>query len=195
MNLPFTLTITFVDYCLFDSSTSRNMLQSYEMFYKDEKGQRIPNQYKFHALITTYEVIISDCELLSDIEWRVLIIDEAHRLKNAKCKLMEGLRMFDCVSWLKFVYLHGCNLLGYKLGNTSLMMTKCTYIYMLVFYKKWRRVVMQFDYTFFFIIIIFQKKSTINAIVCPCLAKLDTKFLIWLFCTRLINFASKFSLL
>ncbi|XP_061162484.1 chromodomain-helicase-DNA-binding protein 8-like [Saccostrea echinata] len=78
------------------SSTSRNMLQAYEMFYKDEKGQRIPNIFKFHALITTYEVIISDCELLSDIEWRVLIIDEAHRLKNAKCKLMEGLKMFDC---------------------------------------------------------------------------------------------------
>lgn len=73
------------------------MLQSYEMFYKDDKGQRIPNMYKFQALITTYEVIISDCELLSDIEWRVLIIDEAHRLKNAKCKLMEGLKMFDCV--------------------------------------------------------------------------------------------------
>ncbi|XP_056009130.1 chromodomain-helicase-DNA-binding protein 8-like isoform X4 [Ostrea edulis] len=78
------------------SSTSRNMLQAYEMFYKDGKGQRIPNVFKFHALITTYEVIISDCELLSDIEWRVVIIDEAHRLKNAKCKLMEGLRMFDC---------------------------------------------------------------------------------------------------
>lgn len=73
------------------------MLQAYEMFYKDGKGQRIPNVFKFHALITTYEVIISDCELLSDIEWRVVIIDEAHRLKNAKCKLMEGLRMFDCV--------------------------------------------------------------------------------------------------
>lgn len=96
------MSIRFLDYCLFDSSTSRNMLQSYEMFYKDEKGQRIPNQYKFHALITTYEVIISDCELLSDIEWRVLIIDEAHRLKNAKCKLMEGLKMFDCVSWLNW---------------------------------------------------------------------------------------------
>lgn len=53
-------------------------------------------------MITIYEVIILDCELLSDIEWRVLIIDEVYRFKNVKCKLMEGLRMFDCVSWLKF---------------------------------------------------------------------------------------------
>ncbi|KAK3086718.1 hypothetical protein FSP39_022463 [Pinctada imbricata] len=75
---------------------SRNMLQAYEMFYKDENGKRIPNLYKFQALVTTYECIISDCELLSDIEWRCLIIDEAHRLKNAKCRLMEGLKMFEC---------------------------------------------------------------------------------------------------
>lgn len=85
-------------------------------------------------MITIYEVIILDCELLSDIEWRVLIIDEVYRFKNVKCKLMEGLRMFDCVSWLKFVYLYGCNLFGYKLGNISFMMIKCVYIYMLVFY-------------------------------------------------------------
>jgi len=80
------------------SSISRNMLQQYEMFYRDENGKRIPDLYKFHALITTYEIIISDCELLSDIDWRCLIIDEAHRLKNKNCRLMEGLRLFDCVS-------------------------------------------------------------------------------------------------
>ena len=80
------------------------MLQSYEMFYKEENGKRIPNIYKFQALVTTYECIISDCELLSDIEWRCLIIDEAHRLKNAKCRLMEGLKMFDCVSGRKILF-------------------------------------------------------------------------------------------
>ena len=53
--------------------------------------------FKFEVLITTYEVVISDCELLSAIEWRVCIIDEAHRLKNKNCKLIEGLKMFDLV--------------------------------------------------------------------------------------------------
>jgi len=62
------------------------------------QGNRIPDVYKFHALITTYEVIISDLEELSAIDWRVAIIDEAHRLKNRNCKLLQGLSCFEMVS-------------------------------------------------------------------------------------------------
>jgi len=62
------------------------------------QGNRIRDVYKFHALITTYEVIISDLEELSAIDWRVAIIDEAHRLKNRNCKLLQGLTCFDMVS-------------------------------------------------------------------------------------------------
>jgi len=61
------------------------------------QGNRIPDVYKFHALITTYEVIISDLEELSAIDWRVAIIDEAHRLKNRNCKLLQGLSCFEMV--------------------------------------------------------------------------------------------------
>ncbi|XP_071513861.1 uncharacterized protein [Panulirus ornatus] len=75
------------------SQGSRNMILEYEMYYKDEKGQRIPNLYKFNVLITTFEVIISDCLELKEIHWRCCIIDEAHRLKNRNCKLLEGLRL------------------------------------------------------------------------------------------------------
>ena len=74
------------------------MIQEYELFYKDDQGQKIPDIYKFHALITTYEIIISDLELLTSIEWRCCVIDEAHRLKNRNCRLLEGLRLFDIVS-------------------------------------------------------------------------------------------------
>ena len=42
-------------------------------------------------------MIITDFELLAGIDWRVCIIDEAHRLKNKKCKLMEGLDYFELV--------------------------------------------------------------------------------------------------
>ena len=59
------------------------------------QGKIIPDLFRFHALVTTYEVIIQDVELLSQIEWRICIIDEAHRLKNQKCKLSEGLRLLD----------------------------------------------------------------------------------------------------
>merc|ERR1739842_160591 len=72
---------------------SRNLITEYELYYKDEAGKRIPNVYKFNVLITTFEVIISDCVDLKEITWRVCIIDEAHRLKNKNCKLLEGLRI------------------------------------------------------------------------------------------------------
>ena len=74
------------------------MLQEYEMYYKDSKGRKLQDFYKFHVIITTYELIISDLEVLRDINWRCVIIDEAHRLKNKNCRLMEGLRFFDFVS-------------------------------------------------------------------------------------------------
>ena len=77
------------------SQTSRNMIQQYEMFHKDPKtGNLNKKKYKFTALITTYEVLLADCmDMFKDIEWQVCIIDEAHRLKNKKCKLMDGLNM------------------------------------------------------------------------------------------------------
>jgi chromodomain-helicase-DNA-binding protein 7 len=75
------------------SQTSRNMIQEYEMHYKDDSGERIPNLFKFHVLITTYECIITDIMDLKDISWRACVIDEAHRLKNQKCKLLEGLKL------------------------------------------------------------------------------------------------------
>ncbi|XP_033117287.1 chromodomain-helicase-DNA-binding protein 8-like [Anneissia japonica] len=77
------------------SSYSRHMIAEYEMFYKDEQGIRIPEVYKFQALVTTYEIVLADCEQLSEIEWRAVIIDEAHRLKNRNCKLLEGLKILD----------------------------------------------------------------------------------------------------
>lgn len=53
--------------------------------------------FKFNAVITTYETILSEIELISQIDWRVVIIDEAHRLKNRACKLLEGLKLLDLV--------------------------------------------------------------------------------------------------
>lgn len=67
------------------------------MFYKNSAGKRRFDAFKFHCLITTYEIIIQDVELLTQIDWRCCVIDEAHRLKNKNCKLMEGLRCFDLV--------------------------------------------------------------------------------------------------
>lgn len=55
----------------------------------------IKGSYKFHAIITTFEMILTDCPELRNIPWRCVVIDEAHRLKNRNCKLLEGLKMMD----------------------------------------------------------------------------------------------------
>ncbi|XP_010001731.1 PREDICTED: chromodomain-helicase-DNA-binding protein 8-like [Chaetura pelagica] len=77
------------------SLASRQMIQQYEMYCKDPRGRLIPGAYKFDALITTFEMILSDCPELREIEWRCVIIDEAHRLKNRNCKLLDSLKHMD----------------------------------------------------------------------------------------------------
>lgn len=42
-------------------------------------------------------MILTDFELLQSFNWRVIVIDEAHRLKNRNCKLLTGLASFKFV--------------------------------------------------------------------------------------------------
>ena len=60
------------------SQTSRNMLAEYEMYYKDDKGDRIPDVFKFHVLITTYECLITDILELREIHWRACVIGKSN---------------------------------------------------------------------------------------------------------------------
>lgn len=96
------------------SAISRSMIQEYELFYPRSGSKTLARSsssgsnlvfsqyrhdvYKFHAVITTFEVLMSDIEFFGRMHWAVAIIDEAHRLKNKKCKLGEGLRYLDLVS-------------------------------------------------------------------------------------------------
>lgn len=69
----------------------------------------IPGAYKFDALITTFEMVLSDCPELREIAWRCVIIDEAHRLKNRNCKLLDSLKMLDLVSGPQLMLLNNRN--------------------------------------------------------------------------------------
>lgn len=42
---------------------------------------------KFHVLLTSYELVAIDANTLQSIDWKVLVIDEAHRLKNNQSKV------------------------------------------------------------------------------------------------------------
>lgn len=84
------------------------MVQEYELYFKNNKGI-IKEINKFNVLITTFEIIISDCMELKDFNWRVCVIDEAHRLKNRNCKLLEGLRLLNLVSIIRLYSVTMCD--------------------------------------------------------------------------------------
>lgn len=46
---------------------------------------------KFNVLMTTYEYVIKDKSVLAKINWKYMIIDEGHRMKNHHCKLTQVL--------------------------------------------------------------------------------------------------------
>ena len=75
------------------TAQARDLIRKYEWSYESLKGS--PPPYKFNVLITTYEMILTDSNILSKINWKYLAVDEAHRLKNTKCKLINALRLFQ----------------------------------------------------------------------------------------------------
>lgn len=77
------------------SVTSKQMISEYEFYYKNDNGKTIKDLNKFNVLITTFEMIVTDYADLRLFNWRVCVIDEAHRLKNRNCKLLEGLRQLN----------------------------------------------------------------------------------------------------
>ena len=69
---------------------ARRIIREYEMF----TDVRTPGKVKFNALLTTYEYILQDSALLSQIKWQFMAVDEAHRLKNRESQLYTKLMDF-----------------------------------------------------------------------------------------------------
>ena len=64
---------------------AREVIRQYEFFYPDGSGP------KFDVLIIQYENIMNDNSSFSPFVYNTLIVDEAHRLKNAHSKLLQAL--------------------------------------------------------------------------------------------------------
>ncbi|KAK1117792.1 hypothetical protein K0M31_015728 [Melipona bicolor] len=54
---------------------------------------------KFNILLTTYEYIIKDKAILARLQWKYMIIDEGHRMKNHHCKLTQVLNTHYLASY------------------------------------------------------------------------------------------------
>lgn len=55
---------------------------------------------KVNAILTTYEILLKDKAFLSSFSWAVLVVDEAHRLKNDDSLLYRSLMEFHTNSRL-----------------------------------------------------------------------------------------------
>ncbi|KAL6265265.1 hypothetical protein P5V15_002045 [Pogonomyrmex californicus] len=67
---------------------SRNIIREYEWCYRGSK------RLKFNVILTTYEIVLKDKALLGALNWAVLLVDEAHRLKNDDSLLYKALSEF-----------------------------------------------------------------------------------------------------
>ncbi|KAF6216793.1 hypothetical protein GE061_001143 [Apolygus lucorum] len=69
--------------------TSRNIIRNFEWTYSGSK------RLKFNSVLTTYEIVLKDKAFLGTMSWAVLMVDEAHRLKNDDSLLYKTLKEFD----------------------------------------------------------------------------------------------------
>merc|ERR1719300_1736577 len=75
---------------------SRIVIREHELSFEDnatrkgDKASRIKaSTVKFHCLLTSYEMISMDAACLGSVQWEILVVDEAHRLKNNQSKFFK----------------------------------------------------------------------------------------------------------
>ncbi|XP_059426886.1 chromodomain-helicase-DNA-binding protein 1-like [Carassius carassius] len=59
-----------------------------------ELQKELRNDQRFHVLLTTYEMCLKDARYLKSWNWKILVVDEAHRLKNQESLLHQTLKEF-----------------------------------------------------------------------------------------------------
>ncbi|KAI8817172.1 SNF2 family N-terminal domain-containing protein [Fimicolochytrium jonesii] len=74
--------------------TARNLIVETEFYYRDQNNHIITGIFKFDVILTTYEMAMSGAAQLRPINWRCVVLDEAHRLKNKTSKVAEILKSY-----------------------------------------------------------------------------------------------------
>jgi len=81
---------------------SRAVIREHELSFEEGavrggcKASKIKKDcpVKFHVLLTSYELICIDHATLGSVDWQVLVVDEAHRLKNNQSKFFRVLNQY-----------------------------------------------------------------------------------------------------
>lgn len=76
----------------FTAKDMRSIIRDTEWYYPG-LGNSI---FKFHILLTTFETVLADFEEFEHIHWRLVVVDEAHRLKSAGSRVLKQMRVLHC---------------------------------------------------------------------------------------------------
>jgi len=95
----------------------RDVMREYEWYYEDRP--HTPDYLKFDVLVTTYDTLISDYDILGQIPWRVTVVDEAHRLRNVKGKLLECMKQISARGTLQYGFQSRILMTGTPLQNNT----------------------------------------------------------------------------
>ncbi|KAM3165387.1 hypothetical protein ACU8KH_00189 [Lachancea thermotolerans] len=76
----------------YSSQGQRQRQQLLKNFFRKTKNEGV--------IVTSYEVIIRDIEQILSYQWKFLIVDEGHRIKNINCKLIRELKRINTLNRL-----------------------------------------------------------------------------------------------
>ena len=93
----------------------RDVLREYEWYFADRP--HTPEFLKFDVLVTTYDTLISDFDVIKEVPFRVAVVDEAHRLRNQKGKLLECMKEISAKGTLQYGYQSRVLMSGTPLQN------------------------------------------------------------------------------
>ncbi|KTW32016.1 uncharacterized protein T551_00698 [Pneumocystis jirovecii RU7] len=54
----------------------------------------------FPIIVTSYEIIMNDRQYLKHYQWKYIVVDEGHRIKNLNCRLIRELKGYDSANRL-----------------------------------------------------------------------------------------------
>jgi ATP-dependent DNA helicase len=74
--------------------------QEREEMRRKRMKMQTQKDFNFPVVVTSYEICMNDKKFLAPYQWRYIIVDEGHRLKNMNCKLIQELMTYQSANRL-----------------------------------------------------------------------------------------------
>lgn len=74
--------------------------QEREEMRRKKMKMQTQKDFAFPVVVTSYEICMNDKKFLAPYQWRYIVVDEGHRLKNMNCKLIQELMTYQSANRL-----------------------------------------------------------------------------------------------